>query len=190
MKLLKDRIEKDASVVSPNIIKVDSFLNHQIDVKFSDQLAKEFYERFKNEKVTKILTIEASGIAIATLAAMYFDVPIIFAKKVVSCNLDRETYRSKVYSFTKQKEYDIRVSSRYITSEDSILVIDDFLANGKAALGLVDIVEQAGAKIAGLGFIIEKGFQDGGSVLRKMGYHVESLVIVKEITDDKVIFAE
>ncbi|RRD93494.1 xanthine phosphoribosyltransferase [Clostridiales bacterium COT073_COT-073] len=190
MKLLKERIREDAKIVSQEVVKVDSFINHQIDVDFLEQLAEEFYRRFKDKKITKILTIEASGIAIAILAAQYFKVPVVFAKKTVSRNLDKETYRSKVYSFTKQKEYDIQVSARYLNPEDHILILDDFLANGKAALGLVDIVEQSGAQISGLGFVIEKGFQEGGKALRKMGFQIESLAIIKEIKGQEIIFEE
>lgn len=190
MKILKERILEDAKIVSQEVVKVDSFINHQIDVDFLEQLAEEFYRRFKDKKITKILTIEASGIAIATLAAKFFKVPVVFAKKTVSRNLDKETYRSKVYSFTKQKEYDIQVSARYLNPEDHILILDDFLANGKAALGLVDIVEQSGAQISGLGFVIEKGFQEGGKALRKMGFQIESLAIIKEIKGQEIIFEE
>ena len=190
MKLLKDRIQEDAKIVSSEVVRVDSFINHQIDVNFLDLLAEEFYQRFKDKKITKILTIESSGIAIAILAAKYFNVPIVFAKKSVSRNLDKDTYRSKVYSFTKQREYDIQVSVKYLSPEDHILILDDFLANGKAALGLVDIVEQSGAEIAGLGFVIEKGFQEGGKALRQMNFQVESLAIIKEIKGKDIIFEE
>lgn len=190
MKILKDRIKEDAKIVSSEVVKVDSFINHQIDVNFLDLLAEEFYRRFQKEKVTKILTIEASGIAIAILAAKYFNVPIVFAKKTASRNLDKETYRSKVYSFTKQKEYDIQVSTKYLNPGDHVLILDDFLANGKAALGLVDIVEQSGGEIAGLGFVIEKGFQEGGKALRQMNFKVESLAIIKEIKGREIVFEE
>lgn len=189
MKILKDRICNEARIIEPDIVKVDSFINHQIDVEFLDLLVKEFYEYFKDKNITKILTIEASGIAIATLAATYFKVPIVFAKKTASLNLDDKIYRSKVYSFTKQREYDVQVSCQYISSQDNVLILDDFLANGKAALGLVDIVEQADAKVAGLGFVIEKGFQEGGKVLRQMGQDVKSLAIIKEIKGSEITFA-
>ncbi len=190
MKLLEEKIKKEAKIVSPEVVRVDSFINHQIDVDFLELLAQEFYHRFKDKGITRILTIEASGIAIATLAARYFKVPVVFAKKTASRNLDKKTYRSKVYSFTKQREYDIQVSTGYLESKDRVLILDDFLANGKAALGLADIVEQAGAEVVGLGFVIEKGFQDGGKVLRKMGFEVESLAIIQEISDKEIIFAE
>ncbi|MDO4765638.1 MAG: xanthine phosphoribosyltransferase [Eubacteriales bacterium] len=190
MKLLKDKIREDAKIVSSEVVRVDSFINHQIDVAFLDLIAQEFYHRFEGQKVTKILTVEASGIALATLAALYFKVPVVFAKKTSSRNLDKDTYRSKVYSFTKQREYDIQVATNYLKEGDSVLILDDFLANGKAALGLVDIIEQAGAEVAGLGFIIEKGFQDGGKVLRKMGFHVESLAIIEEMKGKEIVFAE
>ena len=190
MKLLKDRIRADAKIVSPEVIRVDSFINHQLDVDFLELLAQEFYARFKDKNITKILTIEASGIAIAVLAARYFKVPVIFAKKTASRNLDKKTYRSKIYSFTKQKEYDIQVGAEYVNAADTVLVLDDFLANGKAALGLADIIEQAGAKVGGFGFVIEKSFQEGGKTLRQMGFVVESLAIIREIKDNGIVFAE
>lgn len=190
MKLLKDRIREDAKIIVPDVVRVDSFINHQLDIAFLSELAKEFYAQFEHEAVTKILTIESSGIALATLAALYFKVPVVFAKKTVSRNLDAETYRSKVYSFTQQKEYDIQVAARYLSENDRILILDDFLANGKAALGLLDIVEQSGAEVVGLGFAIEKGFQEGGKILRKMGYRVESLAIIKAINGEDILFED
>lgn len=190
MNLLKDRIQKEGKIVCQEVVKVDSFINHQLDIEFLDQVAAEFYRRFQDKPVNKILTIEASGIAIAVLVARYFKVPVVFAKKTASRNLDKDTYRSKVYSFTRQKEYDIQVSAKYLSPKDNVLIIDDFLANGKAALGLVDIVDQSGAKTIGLGFVIEKGFQAGGKVLRQMNLQVESLAIIREIRDQEIIFEE
>lgn len=188
MELLKKRILEEGRVVGKEVLKVDSFLNHQIDVKLFQEIGKEFQRRFKNNKVTKILTIEASGIAIAAIAALYFHVPVVFAKKTESRNLDADTYKSKVHSFTKQITYDIQVSKRYIQSEDHILIIDDFLANGKAALGLLDIVEQAGCTLEGIGIVIEKGFQSGGELLRQKNVRVESLAIIERFQDGKVNF--
>lgn len=184
MELLKQRILKDGRVVGPGVLKVDSFLNHQIDVKLYNEIGKEFKRRFRDCEITKILTIEASGIGIACITAQYFDVPVVFAKKAESKNLDKETYESEVYSFTKDKSYKIRVSKRYIDKDDNILIIDDFLANGKAALGLMDIIESAGAKLAGVGIVIEKGFQDGGKILRDKGINVQSLAIVKNMSNE------
>lgn len=187
MELLKQKILEEGRVIGNDILKVDSFLNHQIDVNLFNAMGKEFQEYFKEEKITKILTIEASGIGIACIAAQYFNVPVVFAKKTEARNLDSETYESEVHSFTKGKTYKIRVSKRYITSQDRILVIDDFLANGKAVLGLKDIVDQAGASLAGVGIAIEKGFQDGGSIIRKAGINLKSLAIVQSLSEGKIV---
>lgn len=181
MELLKQRILKDGQVIGQDILKVDSFLNHQIDVKLFNEIGKEFKKLFDNGKITKILTIEASGIGIACITAQYFDVPVVFAKKSESKNLDVNTYESEVYSFTKAKSYKIRVSKKYLSSSDRVLIIDDFLANGKAVLGLKDIIEQSGASLAGVGIVIEKGFQDGGRTLREMGLNIKSLAIVQSM---------
>ncbi len=189
MELLKQRIIMDGVVIGNDILKVDSFLNHQMDVKLFNEIGKEFYRRFKDDNITKILTIEASGIGIACIAAQYFNVPVVFAKKTESRNLDSDIFQSEVYSFTKGKAYIIRVSKKYIDNDDRILIIDDFLANGKAVLGLSDIVGQAGATLCGAGIVIEKGFQPGGSLLREKGIRVESLAIVKNMEDGKIQFA-
>lgn len=188
MKLLKEKILEEGQVIGTQILKVDSFLNHQIDVGLYNEMGKEFKKRFENKNITKILTIEASGIGIACIAAQYFNVPVVFAKKYQSTNLDADTYVSEVYSFTKQTTYQIKVSKKYISNEDNILIIDDFLANGKAALGLMDIVKQAGAELEGIGIVIEKGFQDGGKNLRDKNIQVESLAIVDEFIDGKIKF--
>lgn len=188
MKLLKEKILAEGRVLGQEILKVDSFLNHQIDVNLFNEIGKEFKERFKNEKITKILTIEASGIGIACITAQYFNVPVVFAKKTESRNLDQETYESEVYSFTKEKNYKIRVSKRYISPEDNILIIDDFLANGQAVLGLKSIVDSAGAHLAGAGIVIEKGFQDGRKLLNKSGIRVESLAIIKSMDEGSIKF--
>ncbi|MCX7709346.1 MAG: xanthine phosphoribosyltransferase [Clostridia bacterium] len=188
MELLKQRILKDGRIIGQDILKVDSFLNHQIDVKLYNEIGKEFKKLFSNKDITKILTIEASGIGIACIAAQYFDVPVVFAKKTESRNLDSDTYESEVHSFTKGKSYKIRVSKKYIDSSDKILIMDDFLANGKAVLGLKDIVDQAEAALAGVGVVIEKGFQDGGKTLRDMGLNVQSLAIVQSMEGGVIQF--
>ncbi|WP_432401371.1 xanthine phosphoribosyltransferase [Wukongibacter sp. M2B1] len=190
MKLLEKKIIEEGYVIDNDILKVDNFLNHRLDINFLNELGKEFKEIFKDKKVDKILTIEASGIAIACIAAQYFNVPVVFAKKVESKNLDRDVYESDVYSFTKGKNYRIRVSKRYINSGENILVLDDFLANGRAALGLKDIIEQAEAKLVGVGIVIEKGFQEGGEILRDMGIDLESLAIIESMEKGEVKFRE
>jgi len=188
MKLLKEKIIKDGDLLNGQIIKVDSFLNHQIDVDMLNEIGKEFYNRFEGQKVDKILTIEASGIAIAVIAAQYFEVPVVFAKKTDSKNLDNETYESEVYSYTKDKTYTIRVSKRYLNEGENILILDDFLAKGKAAEGLIDIINQADCNVSGVGIVIEKGFQDGGEIIRNNGIKLESLAIVESIDEGKIIF--
>ncbi|CAM3010416.1 xanthine phosphoribosyltransferase [Hathewaya histolytica] len=189
MELLKQKILKEGKILEGNILKVDMFLNHQMDVKLFNEMGKEFKERFKGEKVDKILTIEASGIGIACIASQYFDyVPVIFAKKFQSANLDTECYQSDVFSYTKQKRYNVRVSKNYLNKGERILIIDDFLANGRAALGLIDIVRQAGAEPVGIGIVIEKGFQIGRSEIEKEGVRVESLSILKSIEDNRLTF--
>lgn len=188
MELLKKRILEDGMVLGDDILKVDSFLNHQMDIALFQEIGKEFYRRFADKKITKLLTIEASGIAIAAIAAIYFDVPVVFAKKTQSKNLDADTYKTQVYSFTKGTTYDVQVSKRYIQPEDHILILDDFLANGKAALGLMDIVQQAGATVEGVGIVIEKGYQEGGQVLREQNVHLESLAVVDRFTDGQITF--
>lgn len=184
MKLLEERIRKDGQVRPGNILKVDSFLNHQLDVELLEQLGKAFYEEFKDKGITRILTIEASGIALACLAAQYFKVPVVFAKKAKSKNLDGELYTSTVHSFTYGKDFTVTLAKKFLLKEDTVLLIDDFLAVGKAMRGLIDICNQAEANIAGIGIAIEKGFQSGGRELREAGYEVYSLAIVDEMTDE------
>lgn len=184
MKLLEERIVKDGRVATGGVLKVDSFLNHQIDVELYNEIGKEFKRLFSDVKVDKILTIEASGIGIACIAAQYFGVPVVFAKKAKSKNIDGGVYTSTVHSFTYGKTYDIMVSEKFISKDENILVIDDFLANGKAALGLMDIIQKAGAKVSGVGIVIEKGFQSGGAQLREMGINLKSLAIVDEMDDN------
>lgn len=190
MELLKERIRRDGVFKPGGILKVDSFLNHQMDIELINEIGREFARRFEGTKVTKILTIEASGIGIACIAAQYFGVPVVFAKKVKSKNLDGDVYTANVHSYTKNTDYIIRVAQRFITSKDHVLLIDDFLANGRALLGLIEITKQAGAKVAGAGICIEKGFQEGGKIIRDMGVNLQSLAIVDEDADGNLIFAE
>ncbi len=190
MELLKQRILMDGQVIGNDILKVDSFLNHQMDVQLFNEMGREFHKLFAHKKVTKILTIESSGIGIACIAAQYFNVPVVFAKKTEARNLDAETYLAEVFSFTKGKTYNVRVSKNYINSRDVVLIIDDFLANGKAALGLAEIAEQAGAAVAGIGIAIEKGFQNGGKLLRERGLDVQSLAIVDGMQDGRITFRQ
>ncbi|WZL82846.1 xanthine phosphoribosyltransferase [Vallitaleaceae bacterium 9-2] len=188
MKLLHERIKQNGSVVSEEILKVDSFLNHQIDANLMMEMGKEFKRRFEDEKITKIVTIEASGIAIAALAALSFQVPVVFAKKTQSRNLDAQVYTYPVYSFTKQQTYDIHISKKYIQSTDRVLILDDFLANGQAVEGLIQLVNQGGGEVAGVGIVIEKGFQPGGKTLRDQGVRVESLAIIDRMKDGEIHF--
>ena len=190
MQLLKDRILKDGVVKPGNVLKVDSFLNHQMDIELINEIGKEFRRRFPSDKITKILTIEASGIGIACIAAQYFNVPVIFAKKAQSINIDGEVYHSKVESFTHKRVYDVILSKKFLTEDDHVLIIDDFLANGCALMGLINLVQEAGASIEGAGIVIEKGFQDGGKNIRNMNIHLESLAIVESMTDTSLTFAE
>ena len=179
MELLKERIKKDGVVKEGNVLKVDSFLNHRIDVKLYKEIGKEFRRRFDGLGVNKILTIEASGIGIACVTAEEFDFyPVVFAKKTESKNLDGELYTTKITSFTKGRVYDVIVSKKFIGKGDRILIIDDFLANGCALLGLIDIVEKSGAELVGAGIVIEKGFQQGGKIIREKGIRLESLAVV------------
>lgn len=180
MKLLEDRIIKDGIVKDGGVLKVDSFLNHQMDIELFNEIGKEFKRFFSEEskRINKILTIEASGIGIACIVAQHFGVPVVFAKKAQSINIDGEVYSTKIQSFTHGKVYDVIVSKKYISNEDHILIIDDFLANGCALEGLIDLVQSAGATVEGIGICVEKGFQPGGATIRKRGIHLESLAIV------------
>lgn len=188
MKLLEERILKDGVVKPGNVLKVDSFLNHQMDIELINELGKEFRKRFPSDKITKILTIEASGIGIACIVAQYFHVPVIFAKKAQSINIDGDVYHSKVESFTHKRTYDVILSKRFLGPSDHVLLIDDFLANGCALLGLIDIVNKSGATIEGAGIVIEKGFQEGGKLIREKGIHLESLAIIEAMTDTTIYF--
>ena len=188
MQLLEERIRKDGIVKPGNILKVDSFLNHQMDIPFINELGKEFKRRFADAPITKILTIEASGIGIACLVAQHFNVPVVFAKKAQSLNLDGEMYCTKVQSFTHKRVYDVILSKKFLSAEDHVLIIDDFLANGCALQGLMEIVKESGAVLEGAGIVVEKGFQNGGDSLREQGIRVESLASVDSMTDDSVSF--
>ena len=184
MKILEERIIKDGVINDQNVLKVDSFLNHQIDVALLNEIGKEFYRLYQHDKITKIVTIEASGIGIACIAAQYFNVPVVFAKKSITSNITGDVYKGRIYSFTHQCFRDIYIKKSYISKEDNVLIIDDFLANGKALRGLIDIVGQAGATLAGCVCAIEKGFQRGGDELRREGVRVDSLAIVESMGAD------
>lgn len=178
MNFLEERILKDGVVKPGNVLKVDSFLNHQMDIDLIDRMGEEFKRRFAHKHINKILTIEASGIGIACLVARHFNVPVVFAKKAKSINLDGEVYTAEVESFTHKNKNTVLVSKKYLSPEDHILIIDDFLANGCALQGLIGIIQQAGATVEGIGIAIEKGFQSGGKIIRNLGYQLESLAIV------------
>lgn len=181
MKLLEEKILKDGVIKSGNVLKVDSFLNHQIDVPFVAELGKELKRLFADRPINKILTIEASGIGIACVAAMYFGVPVVFAKKSSGSNMDKDVYFTQIYSYTHNKNNDVVVSKRFLSKEDHVLIIDDFLANGCALEGLIDIVRQSGGIVEGVGVAIEKGFQGGGDKLRKAGINLHSLAIIDKM---------
>lgn len=181
MNFLEERIAKDGVVKEGNVLKVDSFLNHQMDIELFDEMGAEFKRRFANENINKILTIEASGIGIACIAAMHFHVPVVFAKKSQSVNLDGEMYVAEVESFTHKCKNQVIVSKKFLSPDDHVLIIDDFLANGYALQGLISIVHEAGATVEGIGIAVEKGFQIGGQVIRNLGYHLESLAIVESM---------
>ncbi|MBR4543630.1 MAG: xanthine phosphoribosyltransferase [Lachnospiraceae bacterium] len=182
MKLLEERIRKDGVVKEGNVLKVDSFLNHRMDIELFSEMGKEFKRIFADKPINKILTIEASGIGIAVIAAQYFDnVPVVFAKKSQSINLDGSVYSTKIQSFTHGRVYDVIVSKKYLSPEDHVLVIDDFLANGCAIEGLISIIKESGATLEGVGIAIEKGFQDGGKNLRESGVNLHSLAIVESM---------
>ena len=190
MELLKKKIEAEGIVLSDNVLKVDSFINHQMDPHLMKEIGLEFANIFKEAGITRILTIESSGIAPAIMAGLALDVPVIFARKRKSLTLTSDLYTATVYSFTEQESNEITVSKKYIHPNDHVLVIDDFLANGQAALGLANIVEQAGAKVSGIGILIEKSFQPGADDLIAKGYRLESLARIASLKDGKVTFAE
>ena len=193
LKLLEDRIVKDGIVKPGNVLKVDSFLNHQMDISLFNDMGKEFKRLFNDTPINKILTIEASGIGIACVAAQYFDnVPVVFAKKSQTVNIDGEVYSTKIESFTHKREYDVILSKKYLSSKDHVLIIDDFLANGCALNGLLDIAQKAGATVEGVGIAVEKGFQRGGELIRQKGIRVESLAIIESMDADSgnIVFKE
>lgn len=181
MKLLEERIQRDGTVKAGNVLKVDSFLNHQMDIDLFNEMGKEWASLFADCPITKILTVEASGIGIACVAAQHFHVPVVFAKKTQSLNIDGEVYSTKIQSFTHGRVYDVIVSKKFLSPEDHILIIDDFLANGCALEGLIEIVKEAGAKVEGIGIAVEKGFQKGGDLIRSKGIRLESLAIVESM---------
>ena len=188
MKLLEERIMQDGTVLPGNILKVDSFLNHQIDPDLMNEMGKAFYERFKNERITKVLTIETSGITPAVFTALQFHVPCVFGKKSVGSNVSDDLYTAEVFSYTHNRTYTISIAKKYISENDVVLIVDDFMANGLAVEGLKKITEQAGAKLAGAGICIEKGFQNGGKKLREQGVRVESLAYIKTMSDNAISF--
>lgn len=187
MQLLKERIIKDGKIRSGNVLKVDSFLNHQMDIELFGEIGKEFKRRFADQEITKILTIEASGIGIACITALSFQVPVVFAKKNQTKNIAGDVYTGKVESYTHGRIYDIIVSKEFLRPEDKILIIDDFLANGAALLGLSKLVKDAGATLVGAGIVIEKGFQAGGKLIREAGVRLESLAIVESMSEENGI---
>lgn len=190
MKLLEERIQKEGKILPGNIVKVDGFLNHRVDPKLLRAMAKEFGRLFDLEGLTAVLTIEASGIALAAICAEEYGVPMVFAKKAKSDNIEGGLYMSRIYSYTYKKEVTLIMSQQWLNSSDKVLIIDDFLANGEALRGLVDIVSQAGAELIGIGVAIEKGFQPGGQKLRDAGYDLKSLAIIESATEDGFVFRE
>lgn len=192
MNFLEEKILEDGIIKEGNILKVDNFLNHQIDVDIIRQIAYEIKRRFRGEEVNKILTIEASGIAIATLLGDLYDVPVVFAKKSETANSTDDKYVSTAYSFTHKRSNNVFVSRPYLTADDKVLIVDDFLADGQASKALIDIVHQAGGKVVGLGIAIEKGQQQGGRMLREEGYHLESIAIIESMDYEKqeIIFRQ
>ena len=192
MKMLEDRIRRDGIVREGNVLKVDSFINHQMDIPLFREMAREWKRLFAGKTINKVLTIEASGIGIAAVVASELNVPVVFAKKSMSINLDYDNYKTQIQSFTHKKIYNVIVSKKFLTPEDHVLIIDDFLANGCALQGLISIIGQAGATVEGIGIVIEKGFQSGGRIIRNLGYHLESLAIIEDMNADtgKIVFRE
>ncbi len=187
MELLKERIKKDGVVRDGDVLKVDSFLNHQMDISLFREIGKEFKRLYEDSEITKILTIESSGIGIACIAAEFFNVPVVFAKKAKTKNIAGEVYKSNVKSFTHGREYEIIVSKDFLNKDDKVLVIDDFLANGCALIGLSEIIKESGAEFVGAGIVIEKGFQRGGDLLRSKGVRIESLAIIDSMRPEEGI---
>ena len=192
MNFLEERILKDGIIKEGNVLKVDSFLNHQMDIDLFNEIGREFKKRFEGKEINKILTIEASGIGIACIAAQHFHVPVVFAKKSQSINLEGEMLVAEVESFTHKCKNNVIVAKKFLNPEDKVLIIDDFLANGCALQGLIQIVQSAGASVAGIGIVIEKGFQSGGRIIRNLGFQLESLAIIEKMNaaDGSVVFRE
>ena len=192
MNFLEERIQKDGIVKEGNVLKENSLMNHQMDISLFRQIGEEFKRRFADVPINKILTIEASGIGIACIVAEYFDVPVVFAKKSKSINIEGEMYVAEIESFTHKCKNQVIVSRKFLNPEDHVLIIDDFLANGCALQGLISIIGQAGATVEGIGIVIEKGFQSGGCIIRNLGYHLESLAIIEDMNADtgKIVFRE
>ena len=190
MKLLQDRISRDGKVLPGNIIKVDGFLNHRVDISLLKELAEEFYTVFAEDKPTLIMTVEASGIALATVTAERFGLPMLFAKKAKSDNIEGGLYKSEIFSYTYKKAVNLIVSAEWLNADDRVLVVDDFLANGEALRGVIDIVHQSGAELVGVGVAVEKGFQPGGQKLRDAGYKLHSLAIIEKADEDGISFRE
>ena len=190
MELLKSRILRDGIAKSGNVLKVDSFLNHQIDIRLMDDIGREFYRLFHDDRITKILTIEASGVAVACATARYFSVPVIFARKTKSSTLDENAYTARIKSFTHKDTNWAMVSANYLDEDDRVLIVDDFLAEGNATQGLLEICDYAGATVVGVGIVIEKGFQQGGDMLRENGVHLESLAIIDSMGPDGIKFRD
>ena len=192
MKLLEERIRRDGVIKAGNVLKVDSFINHQMDIELISEMGKEWKRLFAEKNINKILTIEASGIGIACIAALHFQVPVVFAKKAKSINLDGEMYTAEVESFTHKNKNQVIVSKKFLNEKDRVLIIDDFLANGCALQGLIQIVQAAGATVEGIGIAVEKGFQPGGRMIRNLGYQLESLAIVESMDYEKgeIVFRE
>ncbi len=188
MKLLEDKIRSEGTAIGSDILKVDMFLNHQIDPVLIDEMGKEFYRLFKDCGATKVVTIESSGISMAVFTAKYFGIPALFAKKAAHKNVGNDIYSAKCYSFTHGKEYEMNISKKYLHPGDKVLIIDDFMAGGNACNALIDIIDQAGAEVVGIGIAIEKGFQPGGRLLREKGYKVRSLAIVDSMKDGEITF--
>ena len=192
MNFLEERILKDGIIKEGNVLKVDSFLNHQMDIDLFNEIGREFKKRFEGKEINKILTIEASGIGIACIAAQHFHVPVVFAKKSQSINLEGEMLVAEVESFTHKCKNNVIVAKKFLNPEDKVLIIDDFLANGYALQGLIQIVQSAGASVEGIGIVIEKGFQSGGRIIRNLGFQLESLAIIEKMNaaDGSVVFRE
>lgn len=190
MKLLEDKILESGKILPGGIVKVDSFLNHQMDIALIDKIGEEFFNIFENENITKILTVEASGIGIACLTARYFNVPILFAKKSAAANQSNDLYTAKVHSYTRGADFIIRVDKKYLTEKDRVLIIDDFLANGEAVFGMMELIKQAGAQVAGVGICVEKAFQPGGDLIRAKGTKLASLAIIDIDENGKPFFVQ